>query len=120
MRKEVKKWFDKAKKDLNSAKYNFKGKKYDVSAFLCQQSAEKALKALSLKKTGKIRKIHDLVELGKNVDLPSDLLDHAKELTLAYIYTRYPDVEEVKNFDKIVKKFLGVSEDILKWVRKQL
>ena len=120
MKEEVKKWLKKAKQDLDSAKYNFKGKKYDVSAFLCQQSAEKALKALLLKKSGKIRKIHDLVELGKNVNLPSDLLDSCKELTLSYIYARYPDIQEVKNLNKIAKKFLKVSEDILKWAKKQL
>ncbi len=120
MRKEIQNWWKKAKQDLDSAKYNFKGKRYDVSAFLCQQSAEKALKALLLKKSGKVRKIHDLVELGKNVGLPADLLDSSKELTLAYIYTRYPDVPEVKNFGKIVRRFLKVSEETLKWVKKQL
>ena len=88
MKEEARKWFKKAKQDLSSAKYNYKGRKHDVSAFLCQQSAEKALKALLLKKSGKIRKIHDLVELGKNVNLPSDLLDSCKELTLSYVYTR--------------------------------
>ena len=119
MKEEIKKWLAKAKQDLDSAKYNFKGRKYDVSAFLCQQSAEKALKALLLKKSGRIRKIHDLVELGKSVDLPSDLLDKVKELTLAYIYTRYPDIKEVKNFGKIVKEFLKTSEEILKWAKKQ-
>jgi len=120
MKEEVKRWWKKAKKDLDSAKYNFKGKKYDVSAFLCQQSAEKALKALLLKKSGKIRKIHDLVELGKEVGLSSELLNETKELTLAYTYARYPDIEEVKNLNKIAKKFLHVSEEILKWVKKQL
>ena|SRR3989338_605796 len=120
MKEEARRWFKKAKQDLSSAKYNYKGRKYDVSAFLCQQSAEKALKALLFKKSGEIRKIHDLVELGKNVGLPSDLLDKAKELTLAYTYSRYPDVQEVKNLSKIVKKFLKVSEEILKWVGKNI
>lgn len=120
MKKEVKLWLKQAKRDLSSAKYNFKGKKYDVSAFLCQQSAEKALKALLLKKTGSIRKIHDLVELGKIAGLPSELLDSAKELTLAYIYSRYPDIQEVKNLNKIVKKFLMITEKILKWTKQQL
>ena len=120
MKEEVRRWLKKAKQDLASAKYNFKGKKYDVCAFLCQQSAEKALKALLLQKSGKIRKIHDLVELGKNVGLSSDLLDSAKELTLSYTYSRYPDIQKVRNLSKIVKEFLTVSEEILKWVKKQL
>lgn len=120
MEKAVTRWFEQAKDDLGAAQYNFEGKKYKLAAFMCQQSAEKALKAVLLSKTGKIRKIHDLVELGKNVDLPSELLNSCKELTLAYIYSRYPDIKEVKNLNKIVKKFLKVAEDILKWARKQL
>lgn len=57
MKEEVKRWLKKAKQDLDSAKYNYEGKKYDVSAFLCQQSSEKALKALLLEKSGQLRKI---------------------------------------------------------------
>ena len=68
MKEEVNRWWKKAKRDLSSARYNFKGKKYDVSAFLCQQSAEKALKALSLKKSGEIRKwVKELKDFKSNL-----------------------------------------------------
>ena len=120
MKEEVKRWWDVAKEDYDTAKFNFEGEDYRATTFLCQQSVEKALKAFMLKKSGKIRKIHDLVELGKNADLPSEFLNEAKQLTLAYIYARYPDIEEVRNLNKIVKKFLKASEEILKWVKKQL
>tara|TARA_Y100000310_G_scaffold337125_1_gene423384 strand:- start:1987 stop:2280 length:294 start_codon:yes stop_codon:yes gene_type:complete len=89
-----------ANEDYDTAKYNFKGKRYKAAAFFCQQSAEKSLKALSLKKTDKIRKIHDLVELGKDVDISEDLLNKLKQLTLAYIYSRYPDVKQETNLKK--------------------
>jgi len=33
-----------------------------------------------LERTGKIRKIHDLVELGKDTGVPDNVLDEVKEL----------------------------------------
>ena len=62
---EAKKWLEKAKMNLKVAQDNFNLKHYDYSAFLCQQTAEKALKSVALKKTGKIRKIHDAKEVLK-------------------------------------------------------
>ncbi len=47
--KEFGKWLERAEKDLNSAKITFKDKLFDVSAFLCQQAVEKALKAMPQK-----------------------------------------------------------------------
>ena len=46
---EANRWIAKAERDLNAAKINFDNKLFEVSAFLCQQSVEKALKALQLK-----------------------------------------------------------------------
>jgi len=61
---EVKRWWKKAVDDLEKAEILYKNKKYDGTVFYCQQAVEKGLKALQLKKTKKIKKIHDLVELG--------------------------------------------------------
>ena len=41
-----KEWIDKAKRDLEVARYNFKGNLLEVAAFYSQQAAEKALKAV--------------------------------------------------------------------------
>lgn len=120
MKEEIKKWLNLAKEDYDTAKFNFDGKKYRTAAFLCQQSAEKALKALMLKKAGRIEKIHDLVKLGNDAGLPSSLLNELKELTLAYVYSRYPDVSEVNNLKGKVSHFLEVSKEVLKWIEKIL
>lgn len=120
MKEEVKRWWDYSKSDLNTAEYLFRGKKYKDASFYCQQAVEKALKALSLKEEGKIKKIHDLVELGKDVNLPSDLIDYCKELTLAYIYSRYPDVKEEKNMRSVSANFLKYTKEILKWTGKKI
>ena len=48
MRQEVQNWWQQSRDDFDAAEYNFKGEKFYVAAFLCQQSVEKALKALFL------------------------------------------------------------------------
>ena len=120
MKEEVKRWWNKAKDDLEKAEILFRNKKYDGSIFFCQQSVEKALKALYLKEKNKIKRIHDLNELGKDVDIPDNLLNYCKELTLSYIYSRYPDIKEEKDIDIISKDFLYYSKEILKWVEKNI
>ena len=120
MKEVVKNWIEQSKRDLDTAKYNFEGGKYEFAVFLCQQSIEKALKALSIKKTGKFRKIHDIVLLGKELNLPENLINYCKEVAPAYTYTRYPDVTHVTNLKDISKKFIKYAEENLKWVEKQL
>jgi len=120
MKEETKKWLKQAEEDYKTAKFNFNGRKYKAAAFFCQQSAEKSLKALLLEKKGQIRKIHDLVELGKDAGIDEGLLDKLKQLTLAYIYSRYPDVQEVSNLKQKVSDFLDVTNEVLKWVKLNL
>jgi len=120
MKEEVKRWWKKAKDDLIKAKILFKNKKYDGAAFFSQQSVEKGLKALYIKDKNSIKKIHDLVELGKDAGLPQNLLDYCKELTLAYVYSRYPDIKEEKNIKHISNKFLKYAAEILKWAKRKL
>jgi len=120
MAEEIKNWLRQAEEDYDNAKYNFHGGKYPLTTFLCQQTVEKALKALLIKKTGKFPKIHDLVRLGKLVELPQNLIDNVKELTLAYIYARYPDVKQESDLKEKAFNFLKTSEQILKWTKENL
>ena len=106
MEEEIKKWWKKSRDDLEKAKILYRNKKYDGAVFYCQQAVEKGLKALELKKKQSIKRIHDLVELGKEVNLPENFLNYCKEITLSYIYARYPDVEEDKNISDTAKKFI--------------
>lgn len=113
-------WLGKARKDIETAEILMKNDRFEDSAFFSQQAAEKALKAVLLKRTKKIRKIHDLVELGRDVGLPDNLLEGAKMLTMAYIYSRYPDVEKEKEMDRIAGDFLNIAREILKWVETKI
>ena len=116
---EFKKWVERAKRDLDTAKFLFEGKKYEESAFYSHQSIEKSLKGVLIKKSGKLLKIHDLVKLGKNVGMPNNYLVKLKELTFAYIYSRYPDVPKEDEINEKSEKFILTAEEILKWSQKQ-
>lgn len=119
MEEESKKWIEKAEEDLDTARYNIKGNKINASLLFLQQSSEKALKAVYIKKFNKLLKVHDLVLLAKKVDAPEKIIEFCKELTPAYQYTRYPDVEMVNNPKTLVSKFLKFNEEILKWAKEK-
>jgi len=51
MRKEVEQWWKQAKRDLTTAKNCKNSGDYYACAFFCQQSVEKALKALYIEKS---------------------------------------------------------------------
>lgn len=117
---DPKAWIAKAASDLNAARYNFDGGHFDVAVFLCQQAAEKALKAVFIKRTGQLKKVHDLVFLAREVNLSPNLLEYCKEITTAYIYARYPGFDEISNLNEITAKFLKYSSEVVKWSEKQL
>jgi len=124
MKEEVKRWFDLARDDLSSAQVNFKNKQYYVCVFLCQQSVEKALKSLLIKKTGRLLKIHDLVILGKKVDLPSHLLEKCDKLNGVYLDTTYGDLGgklPSQKFNKVNStNFLKIAKELLRWLGKNI
>lgn len=91
MRQEAKNWWMQAKVDFNSAKYNFKGKKYYLGAFMSQQSVEKALKALLIQETKDFPKIHDLTKLARMTNAPLDIVELCAKINPAYTASRYPD-----------------------------
>ena len=98
-------WLKKAEQDLDTAKYNIEGRKFDAGLFFLQQAAEKSLKALHIKKFRELFKTHDLVILARKLKAPKNIEDFCKELTLAYQYTRYPDVSEGENLENKAERF---------------
>ncbi|MBI4148518.1 HEPN domain-containing protein [Candidatus Woesearchaeota archaeon] len=123
MKEECKNWLDQAKADFDSAKYNLDGAKYYVAAFLAQQTAEKALKALFIDRFGELVKVHDLVFLAKKLSLPVDLTESCDRLSRVYVETRYPtgSVIPSKKFSKkTVDEFMKIAQEVLLWVEKLL
>ncbi|MBI4210017.1 MAG: HEPN domain-containing protein [Candidatus Diapherotrites archaeon] len=117
---EFQAWIKKAKEDLAAARFNMEGGFHDVSIFFSPQAAEKALKALLLKEGKELIKTHDLVTLATIADAPAELIEHAKALTLAYTYTRYPGLPQIKGLRQKAEIFLNYAEDVVKWTEKSL
>jgi len=120
MKEEVKRWFEKSKKDWDTAEYLLKGKKYEECCLFCQQSVEKALKSVLLNQSDSIIKVHDLNLLAKKVNLPEGLRELCRELTIIYITARYPDTPELNNKSEKAKRYLSFAREILKWTEKNI
>lgn len=120
MKEEIKNWWEKAKRDLKAAEFNYNGGFFEESLFFSQQSVEKGLKALYIKRFDHMKKTHDLVLLSRRLDLPERLMDFCKELSPAYMYTRYPDVPEIGDIDEVSENLLKYAREVLNWIEKML
>lgn len=125
MRQEVKNWWLQAEEDFDSAKFTFNGKKFYLSAFMCQQSVEKALKALFLHENkGLLPQSHSLIYLASKTSIPKKFFSFLKELTPKFVDTRYPDasvdlpanIYDKENTERLLKK----SKEVLLWIKKKL
>lgn len=124
-KEEFEKWFELADRDLRTAKNSLKSGDYYASVFWCQQSIEKGLKALWLKRGNELIRTHDLVVLGKNVDLSEEYFLNLDEISKAYISSRYSlmigEENSGESFDKEdVQSFIKISEDVLEWIKKRM
>ena len=119
MKDSIKMWWDFAIRDLKAAKKNYEIEEYHVTAFLAQQSVEKALKALLIRNTGSFPKIHDLTRLARMLNAPENILRLCASITPAYTATRYPDVLSEFNKEE-VEKIIEYAEKVIKWVKRQL
>jgi HEPN domain-containing protein len=92
---EAKRWFAQALQDLEDARFNLSGKRYNVTCFLAQQSVEKALKAFLIAKGAEEVWGHSTSDLCKDAQsFDSDfttLQNDAASLDKYYIPTRYPN-----------------------------
>ena len=123
METEVKIWLAQAVRDFKSAKHSYHSKDYYVSALLCQQTAEKGLKAILLHQGKEIPKIHDLLRLGREANASPEILEKCSEINPLYFQVRYPDSDELPA-RKINKReavhILELTGEILQWIKKIL
>ncbi len=125
MRGEILLWWKQALKDFESAKKNFEIEEWNVVAFLCQQSVEKALKALYIQEKKKSPgTTHSLVYLGKELSMSEEMLRLLRKLAPDFILTRYPDASQTlpyELYDKYsAEERLEIAEKVLKWVSERL
>lgn len=87
-------WLDQAERDLDKAKLDKEHDYYEWVCFTCQQAAEKAVKALSMKRNlgvwgHSITAI--LRSLREEMDIPEEIVSLGQMLDAFYIPTRYPN-----------------------------
>jgi len=118
MREEAEEWFESAKEDLDTARYNFEGDRFSYAAFLCQQAAEKALKAVYIDEHGENVPTHNVVRLSTDLDAPDGIIDACAELNQLYVETRYPDALETFT-QSDVETFLSHAQEVIEWTETQ-
>ena len=124
MKQEVRRWLAQGTRDLVTAKNSIKSKDYYAASYWAQQSVEKILKAYYLKKFSKLKKVHNLVILAKELNLPTELTEKCDELNTIYIDTRYPDAISSLPFTRYnlhkSQKDVRIAEEIVKWLKKNI
>jgi len=61
MREEVENWLKQSQADLRKAEILFNSREFDGAVFFCQQSVEKALKAVAIAKLRESQKGHSII-----------------------------------------------------------
>jgi HEPN domain-containing protein len=91
---EARRWFAQAEEQFATAEWNAQGKRWPFACFVCQQTAELALKALLMRRGDRARVhglLHLLERLRPNCPDVAQLEVAARNLERFYIPTRYPD-----------------------------
>jgi HEPN domain-containing protein len=127
-KEDSKRWFLQALRDLDDAKFNLSGGRFNVACFLAQQSAEKALKAyLFLKGAEEVwgHSVGELCEDAKNFDEDFKEIESAsKSLDKYYIPTLYPNALPggipSESFDKSdAEKAISLAEKIINFIKSK-
>ena len=113
-------WWNQAVRDLDTAEYLFKGKRCKEASLFCQQAVEKGLKTVLLKNKKELIKIHDLVELGKLVNLGERFYNDCERLTGIYIDVRYPDMGSEEYSEDESENDLEIAKEILRTPTKSI
>jgi len=126
MSKEINRWVEQARYDLDTAKSMLKSKRYLYVLFCCQQAVEKMLKALIAKQTQELPpRLHQLMRLAEaaHLDIDTGKARFFRELSSYYFQTRYP--EEIAEISKQVDSktaglILKQTEEVIEWLESML
>lgn len=118
-------WIEQAEEDLQTARIMLKSKRWKYAIFMCQQTLEKSLKAIYMKKKEEFPpRIHNLFRLAEQIGkelFPHDYLEFFSEISLYYIQSRYPeDLEKMAEINNKVKaqEVLHKTAEVMKWLMK--
>ena len=125
---KAKYWLDLCDEDLITAKWLQKGERWLYMAYLCNQIAEKALKAIVASVTNEVpSKTHDLFKLSKQGNISGQLTERHRaflnNIARYQIEARYPEYKSqasaLLDAEKC-KQMLQETEDFLCWIKQKL
>ncbi len=125
MREEARRWLAQGDADLAHAQASRQAGFYFATAFGCHQAAEKWLKAavIELRRTLP-PKTHNLVELGRLLEVPEEVMSDLRLLNPEYAASRYPDAANgvpAENYDdRKARLLLEAAERVHRWVTSAL
>jgi HEPN domain-containing protein len=126
---EAHRWLDQAEEEYKDAELLLRARRYYLSLYLCQQSAEKALKAFIYFKEQEPVFSHSiavLVNVAAALDQDFDALVSAKRLDDYYIPTRYPNglpgdiPSRYFNDEEEVKRALALSGSVIILAKRKI
>lgn len=117
-------WLRQAKRKLESAEWDLRGRFFEDACFSAQQAAELSVKAL-LEAQGVIKRGHSILALLKDITVDDNLLEAARILDQYYIPTRYPngfDMGAPMDFytEKQAKEAIAYARSILGFVENEI
>jgi len=124
MKKETKEWLNIAKEDKEVAEMTWKTKRYVYAIMFWQQAVEKIIKAYIIEAINVLpRKTHDIDQLLQQAKLDVNILKikDTKELTRAFMRTRYEDLSRKYYSDKKkVEPLIKQAQKIYLWIEEKL
>lgn len=120
----VSEWLAISETDLGVARYlyeNYHPKPIEIICYHCQQSAEKAIKAIIIANgaPGGMPKLHDLSfllnQIKNMMDIDDKLYEYADTLTPYGVSVRYPN--ELFLEDRHAATALAYASEILQWAK---
>lgn len=129
-KEDAKRWLEQAEYDFKVANNNFNSKFYSYVCFMCEQTAQKALKAFLIYKGERYVWEHSIQELARKASKYESkfgkLIDTGMILDKFYIPTRYPDAlappaVPYKSYRKEdALEAIKLTEKIIRAVKKEL
>ncbi len=125
MREEARRWLVQGDADLAHARASMQAGFHFAAAFACHQAVEKWLKGaiIHLRRTLPPQ-TRNLVELGRVLEVPEDVMSDLRLLNPEYATSRYPDAANgvpAENYDeRRANMLLQAAERVQRWVTSAL
>jgi HEPN domain-containing protein len=116
-------WLAQAENDYDWAGDSFRQGHHAQTCFVCQQVAEKSLKAVAFLRGYEAVRGHSVAEIAKELGINDEILNAGRRLDQYYVTTRYPDaLPSGAPFEfftaEQAKEALGFAEGVLAYAKQ--